>query len=649
MEQLLGEHRFMRAKKKRLHLELLESRLTPSTTGVPWPDPGHVTLSFVPDGTNVSGQASSLFNTLNASASTAAWQTAILQAVETWQSYANINVGVVADGGQAAGTPGAIEGDSRFGDIRISAEPLANSAVSTAAFFSYAGSTWSGDVQLNTNESFGINGNGAIDLYTIALHELGHSFGLQDTYTDQNSVMYGYYMGPRTGLDSQDIADIQSLYGAPTANTTNNSFATAKSVNNLSSDLAFTGNLATASDVNYYKIMTPLALGVTSINVQIQTQGLSLLTPTVSVYNASHQLVATASSSSPLNGNVQVTIPGALPLSTYYIEVSHATTAFDVGSYNAVVTYRGAFLSLGGVVSTLNYVVDYGLNGTILTATKLLPLFTVQNDQRFDYVYRANISGPTDNDFYQVQAPASPTAGTIWTMHTMVWAADSNMLHPEIHLFDSKGNPLPIQVLDNTVGEYTIQASGMKPGCTYYLEVGSWNSSGANTSGNYVLASKFDASPQVAYSLIDSQKLTASSPTATGTLVMNQNQLYQFSLAADTLQTNEDASITMTVYDSNGNLVLSLTAVAGRPPVTSLLYLTTGTYTINYTAQSLDGGAMPDVYFWLMGDSLTQPSGPYYVSPGGSYQGSGSGSGSGSTTTYTSSTPTSGASQPYYF
>ena len=641
----------MRAKKKRLHLELLESRLTPSTTGVPWPDPGHITLSFVRDNTDISGQPSSLFSTLDATASTDAWQTAILQAVETWQSYANINVGVVSDGGQPAGTPGAVQGDSRFGDIRVSAEPLANSAVSTAAFFSYAGSTWSGDVQLNSNESFGINGNGAIDLYTIALHELGHSFGLQDTYTDQNSVMYGYYMGPRTGLDSQDIADIQSLYGAPTANTTNNSFATAKSISNLSADLAFTGNLATASDADYYKIMTPLALGVSTINVQIQTQGLSLLTPTVSVYNASHQLVSSASSTSPLNGNVQVSIPGALPLSTYYIEVSHATTAFDVGSYNAVVTYRGALLSIGGVVSTLDYVVDHGLNSTISTATKLLPLFTVQNDQRFDYVYRANISGPTDNDFYQVQAPAASTSGTIWTMHTIVWAADSNLLHPEIHAFDSKGNPLPVSILDNAVGEYTIQATGIKPGSTFYIEVQSWNSSGANTSGNYVLATKFDACPQVAYSLLDSQKLTASSPSATGTLIMNQNQLYQFSLAADTLQKSENASVTMSVYDSNGNLVLSLTAVAGRPPVTALLYLTTGTYTIDYTAQSLDGRAMPDVYFWLMGDSLTQPSGPYYTSPGGGYQGpaGGGGSGSGNTVAYTSSTPTSGAVQPYQF
>ena len=410
--------------------------------------------------------------------------------------------------------------------------------------------------------------------------------------------------------------------------------------------------------MDYYKITTPLALGVTSINVQIQTQGISLLTPTVSVYNASHQLVASDSSTSPLDGNVQVTVPGAWPLATYYIEVSHATSAFAVGGYNADITYKGAFLSLGGIVSTVDYVLDFGLNNTIQTATALLPAFAVQTDQRFDYLYKANISSSTDKDFYQIQAPAAPTAGEIWTMHTLVWAADSNMLHPEIHVFDASGKALPVQILDNTDGEYTIQATGVVPGAKYYIEVVAWTPTGANNIGNYVLAAKFDASTPVAYSLVDSERLTAGAPSSTGVPTMNQNQLYQFSLAADTLQSSEDAAVTMTVYDSQGNQILSLTAIAGRPPVTELLYLTTGNYTITYTAQSLSGGSMPDVDFWFMGSDMTQPSGPYYISPGGttsntatsgSSGNTGNSGSTGSTTTYTSSTASSGATQPYYY
>ena len=415
------------SKKKKLLLERLEDRLTPATTGVPWPDPGHLTLSFVRDGTSIGGTPSDLFSLLNQTAPTAAWQTAILQALETWTSLVNINVGVVADGGQPAGTPGAVEGDARFGDIRISAKPLADTAVSTAAFFSYAGSTWSGDVQLGDTQSFGINGQGNLDLYTIALHELGHSLGVEDTWTDQSSAEFGYYMGPRTGLGPQDIADIESLYGvrqpdAFDAKKSNDSFATATSVGNLTSQISFDADLTTSSDVDFYKVSTPLSLGANTIHVQIQTQGYSLLAPTVSGFDASHHLVATDSSTSPLDGCVDVTIKGAMPLSTYYVEVSHATNAFAVGGYSREYQLRrGGLLSVGQLLSTANNVVDFGLNNVIQLATKLVPVIAAKTDQRLDYSI-GPISAVRPTSITTRSAPPSNLYGTGWTMHTMVWA-----------------------------------------------------------------------------------------------------------------------------------------------------------------------------------------------------------------------------------
>jgi hypothetical protein len=47
--------------RRRLVVEQLEDRLTPSTTAVPWPNPGHLTLSFAPDGTSTGQLASTLF------------------------------------------------------------------------------------------------------------------------------------------------------------------------------------------------------------------------------------------------------------------------------------------------------------------------------------------------------------------------------------------------------------------------------------------------------------------------------------------------------------------------------------------------------------------------------------------------------------
>src|SRR5438105_15961150 len=101
-----------------LCVERLEDRCTPATWGNPWPDPQHLTLSFVPDGTPVGGQTSNLFQAMSPLGPTQVWQTAMLRAFQTWAVQANINIGVVADQGLPLGTTGAVQGDARFGDIR---------------------------------------------------------------------------------------------------------------------------------------------------------------------------------------------------------------------------------------------------------------------------------------------------------------------------------------------------------------------------------------------------------------------------------------------------------------------------------------------------------------------------------------------------
>src|SRR5437016_9177080 len=108
---------------RRLSVDQLEDRITP-TFGIPWFDGTSLTLSFVPDGTNISGSSSNLFSLLNSTASQQQWQREILRAYQTWAVQANVSVGLVADGGQVMGIPGAPQEDPRFGDIRIGARPL---------------------------------------------------------------------------------------------------------------------------------------------------------------------------------------------------------------------------------------------------------------------------------------------------------------------------------------------------------------------------------------------------------------------------------------------------------------------------------------------------------------------------------------------
>ncbi len=98
----------MKARRVAPSLERLEGRYAPATWGNPWPDPSHLTLSFVPDGTLVAGHSSNLFQTLNALAPTKTWQNTILRAFQTWATQANINLAVVPDQGLPLGSPGAI-------------------------------------------------------------------------------------------------------------------------------------------------------------------------------------------------------------------------------------------------------------------------------------------------------------------------------------------------------------------------------------------------------------------------------------------------------------------------------------------------------------------------------------------------------------
>ncbi len=341
----------------RLRLEQLEDRCTPSTLGQPWPNPGQLTLSFAPDTTLINGAPSNLFATLNRVAPTSQWEQAILKAFQSWVPYTNVNIGVVADGGEPFGTSGSVQGDPRFGDIRIGMAPLPANLVATTAPFSWTGSTWSGDVIFNSSYSFSLGGGpGQYDLFTVAQHEAGHALGIPDNTSDVNSVMYANYTGPRTALDSLDIANIQTLYGVRADNDANNSMATATAIGNSPTQLGFNADLGAAGDVDFYKVQTPLLdLGLSSVTVQINAAGLSLLMPTVSVYNASGRLLVTQTAASPLANTVTVSIPDPKVLATYYFAVSHPTSdAFGVGDYSVDITYKSLLGSLlGGIVPAL--------------------------------------------------------------------------------------------------------------------------------------------------------------------------------------------------------------------------------------------------------------------------------------------------------
>ena len=184
--------------------------------GTSWANPGHITYSLAPDGVYWDHGTNSLNASFNAKFGTSGiWERQIALALATWESVANIEIVPVADGPYALNTLGQAQGDSRFGDIRVGGYTFPDTIITLAQtyFPPPNGSTAAGDVELNTGLNFNIGST--YDLYSVVLHETGHSLGLNEA-PNPAEVMALDYGGVRTGLQPGDIAGIQAIYGPRT-------------------------------------------------------------------------------------------------------------------------------------------------------------------------------------------------------------------------------------------------------------------------------------------------------------------------------------------------------------------------------------------------------------------------------------------------
>ena len=249
-------------------LENLEERLLLySAYGGTWAFGSRITYSFMPDGTSVGGTPSALFQTMNAKFATATWEAAIEKAASVWEAVANINLALVSDNGSPEACNGDQQDDPRFGDIRIGAVNLGTGGLGeTFLPPPFNGGTVAGDIFLNSNPIATWNINSAYDLETVAIHEFGHALGLGESQVT-TACMYAYYNGTKQSLTSDDIAGIQSVWGAPQPdqfNSNGQSNGTFMKAANLNSYIASNGQVAipsldmtTGSQSEWFSVTVP--------------------------------------------------------------------------------------------------------------------------------------------------------------------------------------------------------------------------------------------------------------------------------------------------------------------------------------------------------------------------------------------------------
>jgi Matrixin len=642
-----------RNKTRRLSVERLEDRAVPATFGVPWSDPSRLTLSFAPDGTSVAGNPSSLFQLLNAQQPTAVWQREVLQAFQTWAVQANINIGLVTDGGEPFGVAGPPQHDARFGDIRVGTEAMAADSLSISVPNDpMLSSTWGGDVLINSNDAFGSHG---FDLTSVLLHEAGHVFGLPDS-TDPNSPLYRLYSGAQQ-LTSNDIADLQALYGVRSLDPheSSNGNDTMSSATQIQFPGAYTGttplvtfgDISTNKDVDFYSLRTPSNYNG-PITFQLSSAGISLLTTKLTVMDQNGNVLGAAQAASDFGDSVSVHLDQSSSNATYYLKVEGAThDVFGIGSYALATTFdatntvtpaalesvmRGPYqnLSVGDINALFlnpGQVLFNNQNGGggggsggggSGSATQLSPTPGYALNTHFATL--ASLSSPTEVDSFRVSTP-NTSNGQGLVLTATVRAVAPNGVAPRVTILDGNQKPIDAQILANGNGVFTVQATGLKAGGSYCLSVSSDGSTAGV--GNYALNATFSSTAASLTSFVGGS-VAATAPVQSYHFYVGESQLFQFLLSASGQGAPAGSAVQMTITDSSGNIVYSLSADVNDTVSSNALFLKPGAYTLSFTALAPAGGPIPAMSYNLSGESLSDPIGavlndptqtPVYTSP----------------------------------
>lgn len=452
-------------------LEGLEGRfLLYATTGTQWAKPKRITYSFVPDGTNIGGVPSNLQQTLNARFTTAAWQGQFAAAAAVWQKVAKVNFWPVSDDGSPLGVSGNQQNDARFGDIRIGGYAMSGSILAFAYLAPPAnGGTNAGDMLFNTTQSWQINGT-TYDLMTVAIHEFGHALGMGHA-TDTVAAMYPAYNATKESVNADDTAGIRTIYNSRQndffdANGSNDSSRAADNITSyidgnaqltISALDSTTPMMIGTNDTDWFKVTVPASTTGTMV-VRMQSTKLSLLAPTLSVYNSTGATKLGEVVSYNAGDTVTVTISNVSAGQVYNIKCKGSTTGgtgfgtyglqVNFGSLNqpavtAPDTTMAEATDLGG--GTMSESTDEAAAGDAPAQDEAslaipgVPTFWVYSDDESTVSEDNGIVGSTETDETEdpndtdpsAPPPDDPTDSQVITVGTVTGFGDALMIDAE--------------------------------------------------------------------------------------------------------------------------------------------------------------------------------------------------------------------------